>query len=107
MDDNCWIQTGDSREAVLPYVPKVLDEVTLGVQRVAVILPVEDQIDVGVSEGAMMEDVDGGVVDGAAGIVGDCGVDAVGDLDAEVVGDGAVVAYGHVALGVGQTGAVG
>ena len=49
---------GDSWEAVLPYVPKVLDEVTLGVQRVAVILPVEDQIDVGGSEGALVEDAD-------------------------------------------------
>ena len=33
----------DSREKVLPYIPKVLDEVTVGVQRVCVICPVEEQ----------------------------------------------------------------
>ena len=98
------LRRGDSREAVLPYIPRALDEVTLGVQRVAVILPVEDQTDVGDSVGATVESAADGVVDCAAG---DCDVDAVGDLDAKVVGDGAVDADGHVALGVGQTGAVG
>ena len=33
----------DAREAALPYVPKQLDEITLGVQRIAVICPVEEQ----------------------------------------------------------------
>ena len=33
----------DVREAALPYVPKQLDEITLGVQRIAVICPVEEQ----------------------------------------------------------------
>ena len=33
----------DKREPVLPYVPKKLDEVTLGIQRLVVISPVEEQ----------------------------------------------------------------
>ena len=33
----------DVREPLLPYVPKVLDEVTVGVQRVCVICPVEEK----------------------------------------------------------------
>ena len=33
----------DAREAALPYVAKPLDEIKLGVQRLAVILPIEDQ----------------------------------------------------------------
>ena len=36
----------DKREKLLPYVPKPLVEVKLGVQRVAVICPVEEQIEV-------------------------------------------------------------
>ena len=34
----------DRRETALPYAPKALEEVTLGVQRVCVILPVEEQV---------------------------------------------------------------
>ena len=33
----------DKREPALPYIPKALDEVTVGVQRVCVICPVEEQ----------------------------------------------------------------
>ena len=36
----------DRRELALPYVPKELEERRLGVQRICVICPVEDQIDV-------------------------------------------------------------
>ena len=35
----------DSRETSLPYVGKPLEEVILGIQRIAVICPVEEQID--------------------------------------------------------------
>ena len=34
----------DQREKPLPYSPKALEEHTLGVQRVCVVLPVEEQI---------------------------------------------------------------
>ena len=34
----------DKREKLLPYVPKPLAEIKLGVQRVAVIWPVEGQV---------------------------------------------------------------
>ena len=33
----------DRREASLPYIAKQLDEMTLGVQRIAVVFPVEEQ----------------------------------------------------------------
>ena len=33
----------NAREDVLPYVPKALEEITVGVQRIAVIFPVEEQ----------------------------------------------------------------
>ena len=33
----------DRREAALPYVSKALEEITLGVQRIADILPIEEQ----------------------------------------------------------------
>ena len=41
----------DKREAILPYRPKPLDEMTLGVQRIVVICPVEDQVEDGNSVG--------------------------------------------------------
>ena len=37
------MRRSDVREPTLPYVPKALDEIKLGVQRVAVICPVEEQ----------------------------------------------------------------
>ena len=42
----------DIREKMLPYIPKKLQEITLGVQRVAVVLPVEQQQDVGATVGS-------------------------------------------------------
>ena len=35
----------DKREKLLPYVPKLVTEINLAVQRVAVIWPVEEQVD--------------------------------------------------------------
>ena len=37
----------DQRESALPYVPKPLQEIEVGVQRIAVICPVEEQVDQG------------------------------------------------------------
>ena len=37
------VRKRDSREAILPYVAKALEEIDLGVQRIAVICPVEEQ----------------------------------------------------------------
>ena len=48
----------DRREAILPYVPRDLDQYRLGVQRVAVILPVEEQTEV-VQEVGGQEETDG------------------------------------------------
>ena len=45
---------------MLPYVPRRLQEVTLGVQRVAVILPVEEQENVGGLTVTSEPDVDEG-----------------------------------------------
>ena len=36
----------DRRESALPYVPKPLEQIRLGVQRICVICPIEDQKDV-------------------------------------------------------------
>ena len=86
-------------------MPRILDEVTLGVQRVAVILPVEDQNASNGSTDATLEEDAGSFVNRAAGIVGDCGTDAVGDIAGAVVGNGADDMLGDVALGVGRNGA--
>ena len=41
----------DSREAAMPYVPKPLEEIVLGVQRLAVICPLEEQQEIVVRDG--------------------------------------------------------
>ena len=86
-------------------MPKILDEVTLGVQRVAVILPVEDQTVSGGSTGTILEEAFCSVGERGADTVGDGGMVDVGDRAVEVVGNGADDTLGDVALGVGQCGA--
>ena len=49
----------DRSAGTLPYVPKPLEEITLGIQRVAVICPVEDQTE-------SIEPGDSVIVDGIA-----------------------------------------
>ena len=49
-----WMRKTDKREKMLPYVPKALVEIKLGVQRIAVICPVEEQVD---SDNRVQEEV--------------------------------------------------
>ena len=41
----------DRSAGTMPYVPKPLEEIALGIQRVAVIVPIEEQVDVWDSSG--------------------------------------------------------
>ena len=45
------IRGKDRSAGTMPYVPKPLDEISVGVQRVAVIAPVEDQVDMSEGDG--------------------------------------------------------
>ena len=49
-----WMRKTDKREKMLPYVLKALVEIKLGVQRIAVICPVEEQVD---SDNRVQEEV--------------------------------------------------
>ena len=51
----------DKREKLLPYVPKPLVEIRLGVQRIAVICPVEEQIGLAQSDTQTEQDECGNV----------------------------------------------
>ena len=72
----------DRRETALPYVPKALEEVTLGVQRVCVVLPVEEQIG------------DLGIVGTETGVRETVGDEHVADGTTETVDAEELVGYG-------------
>ena len=49
----------DVREPTLPYIPKVLQELELGIQRIAVVCPVEDQVGEDASNGTNVATING------------------------------------------------
>ena len=76
------IRRSDAREPSLPYKSRPLEEIVLGIQRLAVISPVEEQISVDTDIGSS-----GNLEAGRREVIEDVGNDATGDLGHDTTED--------------------